>query len=126
MNFSFDAPSTTIVQGSLQIIDMSTDNDSSQDTEIFLVDVGFHDEHECRSILEPFAIANQCTYEQQFGLRMIPITIPQSFVNDHYQQRTQATMQSMTNDDGSFRLAIGNGEIQVLLGAIEQQVVRIF
>ena len=32
----------------------------------------------------------------------------------------------MTNDDGSFRLAIGNGEIQVLLGAIEQQVARIF
>ncbi len=104
---------------------MSPD-ESSNDTEIFRVEVGFRDEGECRLILEPLANQNHCSFEQQFGEQIVSLTVPESFVDHNYQQRASTVPQSITADDGSFRLGIDNSEIKVLLGAIEQQVVRIF
>ncbi|CAF1174937.1 unnamed protein product [Didymodactylos carnosus] len=103
---------------------MSAD-ESSDDTEIFQVEVGFHDENECRSVLEPLANQNQCSFEQQFGVQKVALTVPRSFADDNHQQRASTVLQSITVDGKSFRLGIYNGEIKVLLEAIEYQVADI-
>ncbi|CAF3220446.1 unnamed protein product [Rotaria sp. Silwood2] len=132
MNYFYNLPpkdsqgyrDALLVQRFSQIISMSTD-EGSEDTEIFQVEVGFYDENECRSALEPLATENQCSFEQQFGLQMVALTVPQSFADNNHQQHASKLPQSITSNDGSLRLGIDNSEIKILLGAIEQEVADI-
>ncbi len=49
--------------------------------------MGFHDKDECRSVLEPLANQNQCSFEQQFGFQEVTLTVPRSSADDNHQQR---------------------------------------
>jgi hypothetical protein len=97
---------------------------NSNDTETFIAEVGFRDESECRSVLEPSANRNRCSFTQQFGFQEMRITMPQPFPAGNHQQYASSIQHSIAVDGQSLHLQVNNGEIRVLLDAIERQVVR--
>ncbi|CAF3398755.1 unnamed protein product [Rotaria socialis] len=106
------------------IISLSVDA-NSDDTETFQVEVGFRDEGECCSVLEPLANQHRCSFMQQFGFQEMRITVPQSFAIENHQLCASPAQKSVTTDGHSLRLEVNTGEIKILLDAIEHQVVDI-
>ncbi|CAF1061986.1 unnamed protein product [Didymodactylos carnosus] len=132
MNYQWNLPpigapdfdNALLSQKNFPMISLSVD-ENSDDTEIFQVEVGFRDEDECRSVLEPLANRNRCSFTQQFGFQEVRLTVPRSFADENHQQRASAAQKSITTDGKSLRLEINNGEIKILVEAIEHQVADV-